>query len=266
MILETISNETLKKFPESKNKVIVSIFFLRFFCPKLCVRALKYSEKIKRAALVISKVMQLLVNRALVDDQLYLDGDYLQFNDFFQKNLEKIENFTNILTNQSIFKESKKKSEIVLKIENETILFKTKRVSKEVNNKINTTSSASKSTFKKNTSPILNENLPEGKIKLKKKKNSEDNSKINTLSFLQKLRAKNKKSTEFFEKNRITNFPLFIFENIKDLREKFVFNFSSGNINEEFIEIDNILSKLERLSSSQSYINNYFKNLKKDSK
>ena len=278
MILEMISKETEKIFPESKSKALISIFFLRFLCPALCNHASKKPQKVRRAALVISKVMQVLVNRSQMEESDYDNKHVSLFNNFFEENIKKIENLSKILTNQNSFEEAKKKSEILIKIENENSSFFTKKVLlAELNTPTSSFEDSDSSLEIDDIFTPRNETISNSPKKKKAKANSLDmiftSEKKNTLFSLKKYKSKKNfhhlKNTETPNTNK--SLSLFIYDNVNALRDRLGTVFLSRNKTEEYIDIDKALFRLQRLQVSQKKVFSHFKKLevlnkKKESK
>eukprot|EP01091_Cochliopodium_minus_P019431 TRINITY_DN8159_c0_g1_i1.p1 TRINITY_DN8159_c0_g1~~TRINITY_DN8159_c0_g1_i1.p1 ORF type:complete len:475 (-),score=127.21 TRINITY_DN8159_c0_g1_i1:213-1637(-) len=144
-ILEVVTKECEKVYPESRTKPFVSLFFLRFFHPSFISSCSSLqNEKVKRASLVISKVLQCLVNQVTMEKNEDLEeGENLQekedyeniqitlFNEFYEEYTKKnylnktVEMFTNI----QLFHEAKIKSEFRVNVEKTTPRSPTNKIS-----------------------------------------------------------------------------------------------------------------------------------------
>ena len=266
VILELISKETEKIFPESKSKALVSIFFLRFFCPSLCLATHKKPEKVKRAALIISKVMQLLVNRSHMEETDYENQYVNLFNDFFKENVKRVEKISEILTNQKSFEEARIKSEILVKIETQnSSLFNSKAEKDELSS-----SSLEESEMERDDTffedSISPREIPSPKLKKKNKSGSldtifKDYEKKNSLFFLNKFKSKKN-----FGQLKLAEVPdhkkslsSFIYENVDAILDKLDTLFVSKSNTDEFEQINTALFRIHRLRSCNKKVASYFK-------
>ena len=207
--------------------------------------------------------MQILVNRTLTEEMDEND-DYYHFNDFFKKNVSKIENLCKILTNKIFFEEAQRKSEILVKVESEQSFFLTKKISADLETQNST--SISKDEFK--------QVLTSRKISKKKDKKvsvEKDFARKSTVSFLEKLKSKRKSRSgtlivqSLLKDVKKFSFPFYIFDNFEALRELLVSLFNSSSHSDEYKEIQHTLFRIERISSCQTFVKNYFdENIKKD--